>query len=139
MNPELETHIETVINFHKEEPNNIINWNTLRDQLIGVSKPNAYILKQSMIEMGILKEHQIGSGQTVLINFSFDLKKYKGRQQQDDDKKDIDYKLGKQTLEDYFKVQKRADLAIQYSRLALIISGLGVLLLLIKWILELPK
>ncbi len=56
------------------------------------------------------------------------------KEQRDEAKKDIDYDLVKKNLDDYPKVQKRADDALYYSKSALLISGLGFLLLLIKWI-----
>lgn len=87
-----------------------------------------------MIKMGIIEPSVQGhTGSTRLIDYYFDLDKYKADKLKEEDKKDIDYKLVKKQLEDYPKVQDRADDAIKLSKLSLLVSILAIVIIVLKW------
>ncbi len=134
MNPELEHFIPRLIELHKQAIGSILDWSTLRDKLPDLPKPDREGLRLAMIKMGILEPSSPGNiGSTRLVDYYFDLATYKQRQDQEEEKKNIDYKLVKKQLEDYPIVKDRADDAIKISKLSLLVSGLGVILLVLKW------
>lgn len=135
MNPEFEKYIHPIIELHKKETGNILDWSSLKRSIPDLYKSDRDGVRLGMIKMGILEPATPGNtAYTRLVDYFFDLEKYKADKEKEEDKKDIDYKLVKKQLEDYPKVQDRADDAIKISKLALLISGLGFLLLLIKLI-----
>jgi hypothetical protein len=135
MNPDHEKFIPQVIELHKQGTGNILDWSSLRTSIPDLYKSDRDGLRLAMIKMGVIEPSTPGNaGSTRLIDYYFDLGKYKRDKQQEEDKKDIDYELVKKQLKDYPEVKDRAQDAITISKIALLISGLGLLLLLIKWI-----
>lgn len=135
MNPDHEKFIHPIIELHKKEAGNILDWSYVSKKIPELPKQYRDGVRLGMIKMGIIEPATPGNhGYTRLLDFYFDLNDYKKKKGQEDEKKDIDYKLVKKQLEDYPKVQDRADDAIKISKIALLISSLGLLLLLIKWL-----
>lgn len=135
MNPDLEKFIQPVMDNHKKGIGNRMDWAYAQKEISGLQKSDKDALRSCMIELGIIKSHPANqNAYTILDKFDFDLVKYKEDKKREEDKKWYDTENAKQQYESFPKVEKRAVDALCISKLALLISGLGFLLLLIKLI-----